>query len=287
MTALSAARNTPKKGSFPIPECVSVPVAASTKIYQGALVGINSSGHAVAGTSNASARIIGRARALADNSSGTAAAISVEVESGVFRYDNSATTGACTAADVGRPCFAVDDATVSRDSSNGARTVAGAVVEVDSSGVYVWLGFAQIPVVLEQTFIAAADLSSSGNVGVKIDTAGKVALCGAGEFAIGILQNAPVADALAVVRIAGISAMKADGTGVTRGDRISCAANGLGRATTSTATGLGATKTDDAGTALDPLLGANILGVALSTAAASAQFNVLLTLSGAVPGTVS
>lgn len=287
MTAISAARNTPKRNSLPAPECVSVPVAASTKVYQGALVGINASGHAVAGTSVATSRVIGRARALADNSSGLAAAISVEVEFGVFRFDNSATTGAVTAADVGRPCFAVDDATVSRDSSNGARNVAGAVVDVDSSGVWVWLGLAQLPTVIEQTFTAASDLSSSGNVAVKVDSAGKVDLAGAGEMAIGILQNAPVADAMAIVRVAGISAMKADGTGVTRGNRVSSAASGLGRASTSAATGLAATKTDDAGAALDPLIGAHVIGVALSTAAASAQFQILLTHSGACPTTAA
>ena len=40
MTALSAARNTPQMGAQAMVECVSVPVAASTKIYQGALVGL-------------------------------------------------------------------------------------------------------------------------------------------------------------------------------------------------------------------------------------------------------
>lgn len=285
MTALSAARNTPKMNALPTPECISVPVAASTKIYQGALVGLDANGRAVAGTSVATSRVVGRARALADNSAGSAGAISVEVELGAFRFANSAGTGAVTAADVGRPCFAIDDDQVSRDSSNGQRNAAGVVAAVDSSGVWVVLGLRGSVEVIEQTFIAGADLSSSGNVAVRVTTTGKVILCGAGEYATGILQNAPVADALAVVRIAGISMMKADGTGLTVGDRVSSAANGLGRASTNAATGLAHVNTSDGGAATDPVIGAHIIGQCLATAAAGAQFPVLLLHSGACPVT--
>lgn len=289
MTALAAARNTVQMGSGVMVECLSVPVAASTKIYQGALVGLDSAGRAVAGTSNATARsILGRARALADNSSGAAAAISVEVERGCFKFANSATTDALTSVDVGQPCYVVDDQTVARTPGTGTapRMVAGMVMGVDTDGVWVQLiggsmgQFIDIPL-----GPASADYSASGNVIVTFNSSGKVVLCGAGGLPVGVLMNAPVADAIAIVRVAGLAPVKADGTGYALGDKISCAANGLGRATAAAASGNAVVDTSDAGAAADPLKGGNILGRAIVAAAASATGLVLLTHSGAVPTT--
>jgi hypothetical protein len=92
--------------------------------------------------------------------------------------------------------------------------------------------------------------------------------------------------AVAHGRVAGVSTMKCDGTGVTRGDRISCAANGLARATAAAASGTAHVNTSDAGAATDPVIGANVIGIALSTAAAGANTSVLLTHSGLVPTTL-
>lgn len=289
MTALAAARNTVQMGSGVMVECLSVPVAASTKIYQGALVGLDSAGRAVAGTSNATARsILGRARALADNSSGAAAAISVEVERGCFKFANSATTDALTSVDVGQPCYVVDDQTVARTPGTGTapRMVAGMVMGVDTDGVWVQLiggGLGQFTDIALGP--AAGDYSSSGNVIVTIDSNGKVALCGAGGFPCGVLINAPVADAIAIVRVAGLAPVKADGTGYAKGDKISSAANGLGRATAAAASGTSVVDTSDAGAATDPVKGGCVLGQCLVAAAASATGVVLITNSGGIPTT--
>lgn len=287
MTALSAARNTMKYNDGPAPDIISVPVAASTRIYQGGLVGLDANGRAVSGTSVATARVIGRAIEDADNSSGSAGAINVRVEQGVFWYANSSSTDAITAADVGRYCWAVDDATVARSSSNGARNRAGVVIRVDSTdGVAVWVGApGELGPTQDIEILAGEDLSSYQYSGVKVNSSGQVVKAGAGEFAIGIVQNAPANGAMAIVRVYGISVMKADGTGVTRGDKVSCAANGLGRATAAAASGTAVVDTSDAGAATDPVKGAAVLGIALTTAAASANFNVLLTHSGAVATT--
>lgn len=289
MTALAAARNTPQMGTQVMVECLSVPVAASTKIYQGALVGLDSAGRAVAGTSNATARsILGRARALADNSSGAAAAISVEVERGCFKFANSSSTDALTSVDVGQPCYVVDDQTVARTPGTGTapRMVAGMVMGVDSDGVWVQLLGGSMGQVLDIAIgPAGADLTAVGNVIVKFNSSGQVVVCGAGEMPIGVLMNAPNSSEIAIVRIAGIAPVKADGTGYTRGDRISSAASGLGRATTAQASGTAHTNTNDAGSTTDALIAANVVGVALVTAAASATGLVLLTHSGATATT--
>lgn len=287
MVALAAARNSLKYNPDVCPENIVVPVAASTRIYQGALVGIDINGRAVAGTSNASARIIGRAENEANNSSGSAGAINVTVRQGVYYFANSSSTDAVVAADVGRFCYVVDDQTVSRTSGNGARNHAGVVIAVSSDdGVAVWIGApAELCAPTEIEILAGEDLSSYQYSGVKLNSSGALVRAGAGEFAIGILQNAPANGAVGIVRIAGVSVMKADGTGVTRGDRVSCAANGVGRASLAQASGLAHTNTSDAGASTDPLIGAAIIGIALTTAAAGANFNVLLTHSGAVATT--
>lgn len=276
-------------GTQAMVECVSVPVAASTKIYQGALVGLDSAGRAVAGTSNATARaIIGRAKALADNSSGLAAAISVEVERGCFKFANSSSTDALSSVDVGQPCYVVDDQTVARTPGTGTapRTPAGMVMGVDTDGVWVQLIGGSMGQFIDIALgPAAGDYSSSGNVIVTLNSSGKVVLCGAGGLPVGVLMNAPVADAIAIVRVAGLAPVKADGTGYAVADKISSAANGLGRATAAAASGNAVVDTSDAGAAADPLKGGNILGRALVAAAASATGVVLITNSGAIPTT--
>lgn len=288
MTALSAARNTKKYNTDVAPELISVPVAASTRIYQGALVGVDANGRAVAGTSVAASRIIGQAIEESNNSSGAAGDKVVRVRMGVFYFANSSSTDALAASHVGMPCYAVDDQTVALTSGSGARLRAGIVVEVSSSdGVAVWIGAPmESAPACDLFFIAGEDLSSYQYSAVKRATGDNtVSRSGAGEFAIGVLQNAPANGAVAHVRVAGITTMKADGTGVTRGDRISCAANGLARATAAAASGTAHVNTSDAGAATDPVIGANVIGIALSTAAASANTTVLLTHSGLVPTT--
>jgi hypothetical protein len=130
------------------------------------------------------------------------------------------------------------------------------------------------------SLVAAADLSSSQFLAVKVDSAGKAALAGAGEFAIGVLQNKPTAGQAATVRISGVTKMVAAGT---FNPGVFVTADAASKATTATA---GRTNTSDAGAAADPLIGSNVLGVALETAAANNVIAVALTQSGAIPTTV-
>jgi hypothetical protein len=127
-----AERNTPFKDG----ELLPVPVAASTKIEAGKMVGANSSGYAVEGADTAGIRILGVADETVDNSTGSNGDKTVKVRKGkVFKLDNSA-TNAVDVADVGSNVFVEDDETVA-DVTGTNGIVAGRCMAVDSDGVWV------------------------------------------------------------------------------------------------------------------------------------------------------
>jgi hypothetical protein len=111
-------------------------VAASTVIYAGALVAVNSAGHAVPAAATAGLRVVGVAQAAANNASGSAGDIKCQVLTGVFHFAND--TDAIAQADQGRFCYVQDDQTV-QDENGGSAIVAGIVDEVASDGVWVYV----------------------------------------------------------------------------------------------------------------------------------------------------
>jgi hypothetical protein len=116
---------------------ISVPVAASVKIYAGALVARDASGNATPGATATGILGLGRAESQADNSSGSAGDISVEVRKGVFKYENSSGGDEITGAEIGSDCYIVDDQTVAKTDGTSTRSVAGTVFEVEADGVWV------------------------------------------------------------------------------------------------------------------------------------------------------
>lgn len=72
---------------------------------------------------------------------------------------------------------------------------------------------------------AGADLSAAQFKFVSVDANGEVVVAGAGDFAIGVLQNNPGAGELATVRVAGISKVKADAA-IAAGARVTPSADG-------------------------------------------------------------
>ena len=94
-------------------------------------------GHAVPASATVANVTLGRADATADNTGGANAAINAKVRRGVFRYGNSASTDLITRAEIGKPCYVVDDQTVAKTSSSATRPVAGTVFDVDALGVWV------------------------------------------------------------------------------------------------------------------------------------------------------
>ena len=139
MTALAANRNTPQQ--YGPTRDINVPVAASTTIYNGALVADNNSGYLVAASASAALVVAGIATEYVDNSSGSAGDKNCKVRSNVVaRFANSAGGDAITVAARGDICYAQDDQTVALTHNDMARPIAGVVIDVDSSGVWVLVG---------------------------------------------------------------------------------------------------------------------------------------------------
>lgn len=130
---LAADRNTQMKDG----ELVPVPVAASVKIYAGALVAANATGFATPGAVATTLTYLGRAEEQADNSAGAAGAISVLVRrKKAFKFKNHA-ADLVVQADLGKVCYIVDDETVAKTNGAATRSAAGTVVAVEADGVWV------------------------------------------------------------------------------------------------------------------------------------------------------
>ena len=132
--------------------------------------------------------------------------------------------------------------------------------------------------VFEWTFLAGADLTAAQFHAVAVNAGGRVVLAGAGGPAVGILQNAPRGGEAARVCVLGITKAVAGGA-VSAGSRVAANANGqVVPATTAY------TNTSDTGAAQDPLVGSNVIGIALTSATAAGQvISIVLTHMGAVP----
>jgi hypothetical protein len=270
MTALSAERNTPvMDGNDVLVDSMYIPLAAGAKVYKGGIVALNSSGYGIAGSTSA-LTVVGRAEKTVDNTSGSNGDLSVEVRRGSFKYANSATTDALSQADVGRECFLVDDQTIARTSSAGARPMAGRVTQVDTDGVWVELGVQRDPSIREVLLLAGADLSALQYTFVKVNSSGAViAASAAGEGVRGVLQNAPASGAVAIVRTNGPSKVVG-----------SAAINpGVDLATTATGTSKAASLLVQATGAASYAMGWSLT----ACSGAAAQHNMMVHPMGALP----
>jgi hypothetical protein len=181
MTAAIVGRNTVQVDTKPIPDYVVAGVEVSSKIFQGTMVGLASTGYAImagnAGT--AVQKVIGRAEGPGDtglngdidNSTGAAGALTVRVRQGAFYYVNNGSS--ITALNIGQPCYAATDVSVDLSSSGGTRPFAGIIMGVDTSlGVLVQMGLnvqfsgnAVIPAYNTCTSVATAALAAYTRVG--------------------------------------------------------------------------------------------------------------------------
>ena len=151
MTALTENRDTPKiDGEF-----FSYPVAAATEIFAHSLVVLDASGNAEPATDAASKVAVGRAEEYVNNT-GAAAAKSIEVRAGTYRWAASA-TNTPTKANIGDMLYIVDDQTV--DTSATTSSPAGVMVDIDSLGIWVKT---EPPSVLVSGLTAANNLSDVG-----------------------------------------------------------------------------------------------------------------------------
>jgi hypothetical protein len=136
MTALSAARNTPRLEAGNR----QYGLAASTSIWQGSLVCLNSSGYAVKGATATSLSAAGRAEETVDNGAGAAGDRKIDVKPGTYRWANSASADQITIADRGKTAYVVDDQTVAKTDGSSTRSAAGTIIDVDALGVWVKSG---------------------------------------------------------------------------------------------------------------------------------------------------
>jgi len=128
---LNQPRNTPARSAVNR----VFPVAAGKLIHQGAMVVLDG-GYAAPGSTKQNLTGAGVACKSADNTNGLDGAISVEVEAGCFRFDNSL-TDPVTRADIGKPAYAVDDETVARTAGGNTRSAIGTIFDLDAEGVWV------------------------------------------------------------------------------------------------------------------------------------------------------
>jgi hypothetical protein len=133
MVALTKDRNTKRRDVV----VFSDPMAASAKIYAGALVCINAAGYAVAGSTSTTLKVRGVAQEQVDNSTGAAGAQLVNSRRGCFPFINSAAADEITRADIGATAYIVDDQTVAKTNGTNTRSAAGVIRDVDSDGVWV------------------------------------------------------------------------------------------------------------------------------------------------------
>lgn len=210
MTALAA--NFPRKrvGNDVInPLRLAIGLAAAAHVYQGALVAINEAGTLVPASADNTLFIVGVAEEEKDNTLGAASALSTVPRRGCFPFTNSATTDALSTADIGRPCYVVDDTTVARTNPLGSRPVAGIVAGIDAGGgVLVEVGAITRDHNgnCDHLVLAGEDLSTTGqNRFVSLNNSGAAVLAAtAGMVAFGVLLNAPASGAVAIVRRRGL-----------------------------------------------------------------------------------
>lgn len=130
MTAATKNRNTAQR----LNTRRGYPMAAGAVGYAGTIA-VLSAGFATVATEATGLVAVGRFAAQYDNRNGSAGAVTAEVESGVFCYDNDS-TDPVTTSHTGQLCYLVDDQTVSASDSEGTRSPAGIVDTVDDSGVW-------------------------------------------------------------------------------------------------------------------------------------------------------
>ncbi len=110
-------------------------VAANVTIHQGALVCNSAAGHATPGATATTLTALGVAEESVTGA-GVAGVAKVRIKRGTFLFKNKA-DDLVTSAEIGKPCYVVEDETVAKTDGTGTRSKAGIVHDVEDSGVWV------------------------------------------------------------------------------------------------------------------------------------------------------
>jgi len=147
MANITNIRNTRQYGDRPIPDFLPVPVAAGVILYQGTMVSVGGPTSTNAGylqpvtvpNPTGGQRIVGRIEKTIDNSGGLAGARVGEPHQGVFDWDNGTAADLIGNANIGAPCYAIDNHTVGLTDGGATRPFAGIIQFVDADSGRVWV----------------------------------------------------------------------------------------------------------------------------------------------------
>lgn len=139
MAALSANKDVQEKQSAfsqPVGDFGSGTCVDSDEIYKGALICFDSNDSKVKpGATSTTLIAMGVSRER--YTSGTGDGKTLQVDCGIFKFENSSAGDAITDAEAGTTCYIVDDQTVAKTNGGSTRSAAGKVYAVDSDGVWV------------------------------------------------------------------------------------------------------------------------------------------------------
>jgi len=110
---------------------LSYPVAASTKLFEGALIALNASGYAVKAADTTNFTFVGVCDETADNTSGSAGDIRVKVWT--YGVVDVVANFSAAAADAGKKVYQLDDQTVDLAANVTNDVLVGKIVEVVSA----------------------------------------------------------------------------------------------------------------------------------------------------------
>jgi hypothetical protein len=139
MSATTGPRNTRERGEFNRSE---EQLAKTALVFNnGAMVAVDATGYLVPVITSTALKRFGRVNLSPERVVSTVGLASgvktLKIEFGEFCWANSTAGDAIAQADVGNACYAVDDQTVAKTDGTGTRSVAGKIMAVDSSGVWV------------------------------------------------------------------------------------------------------------------------------------------------------
>ena len=131
--ALTTDKNTRKRKGK---QC-SVPVAANAVCFAGGMAVANATGFAAPGSTALNLTYLGRFSEAVDNTGGADGAKDVLIDRNQQFYFNNDGGDPVTQASVGKPCYIIDDETVSATDGVGTQSACGIVIEIDANGVWV------------------------------------------------------------------------------------------------------------------------------------------------------
>lgn len=111
-----------------------LPVKANTKIFEGSIVALDSTGFAISAKKAAGLIAAGRSEEFVDNTGGADGAKLIKVRRGTFKYSNDS-TAPVTEKDLLKDCYIVDDETVTITETGSSK--AGKVIGLENGEVIV------------------------------------------------------------------------------------------------------------------------------------------------------